>query len=170
MTVEEWTRLRRSDRAMPEDGILAFLHRAPFGFTATAVGNQPFLLSSLFWFDQANRRIYLHGAAQGRTRANIGLNPRVCFSVAEIGRLLPADTALEFSTEYAGVVVFGRARLAEDPDEKRRALQGLLDKYFPQLQPGQNYRPITEREMEVTSVYAIEIDGWSGKQKKAGDP
>jgi hypothetical protein len=77
---------------------------------------------------------------------------------------------MEFSNEYASVVVFGRARLAEDPGEKRRALQGLLDKYFPQLQPGQDYRPITEREMEVTSVYAIEIDGWSGKQKKAGDP
>jgi nitroimidazol reductase NimA-like FMN-containing flavoprotein (pyridoxamine 5'-phosphate oxidase superfamily) len=87
--------------------------------------------------------------------------------VAEIGRLLPADTALEFSNEYASVIAFGRARLVEDDEEKRRGLQGLLDKYFPQLAPGRDYRPITEKEMARTSVFAIEIEGWSGKQKVA---
>ncbi len=167
MSVEDWTRIRRKDRAMPEEGIRALLVRAPYGFTATSVDDQPFLHSSLFWFDEANRRIYFHTAAEGRTRANLLRNPRVCFSVAEMGRLLPADTALEFSNEYAGAVVFGRARLAETEDEKRRALQALLDKYFPDLRPGVDYRPITEKEMAITSVIAIEIDGWSGKQKQA---
>ena len=167
MSVEDWTRIRRKDRAMPEEGIRALLVRAPFGFTATSVDDQPFLHSSLFWFDEANRRIYIHTAAEGRTRSNLLRNPRVCFSVAEMGRLLPADTALEFSNEYTGAVVFGRARLAETENEKRRALQALLDKYFPDLRPGVDYRPITEKEMAITSVIAIEIDGWSGKQKQA---
>ncbi len=152
---------------MAEDGIRALLQRAPFGFTATSVDDQPFLHSSLFWFDEANHRIYFHTAAEGRTRDNLVRNPRVCFSVAEIGRLLPADTALEFSNEYAGVILFGRARLAETDEEKRRALQSLLDKYFPELRPGVDYRPITEKEMAITSVIAIEIDGWSGKRKQA---
>jgi nitroimidazol reductase NimA-like FMN-containing flavoprotein (pyridoxamine 5'-phosphate oxidase superfamily) len=167
MAVDEFTRLRRKDRAMSEDGIRALLRTASFGFTATAVDEQPFLHSSLYWFDETNHRIYFHGAAEGRTRGNVLQNPRVCFSVAEIGRLLPADTALEFSNEYAGVVVFGRARLADDQAEKRRALQGLLDKYFPELHPGVDYRPITEKEMAITTVFAIEIDGWSGKTKRA---
>jgi hypothetical protein len=43
----------------------------------------------------------------------------------------------------------------------------LLDKYFPQLVSGRDYRPITEKEMARTSVFAIEIEGWSGKQKVA---
>jgi nitroimidazol reductase NimA-like FMN-containing flavoprotein (pyridoxamine 5'-phosphate oxidase superfamily) len=168
MTVEDWVRPRRADRAMKSPAeIEALLSRAPFGYTATSVENQPFLHVGLFWYDAPSRRIYFHTAHEGRTRDNVLANPRVCFGVAEIGRLLPADTALEFSNEYASVIAFGRARLVEDDEEKRRGLQGLLDKYFPQLAPGRDYRPITEKEMARTSVFAIEIEGWSGKQKVA---
>jgi nitroimidazol reductase NimA-like FMN-containing flavoprotein (pyridoxamine 5'-phosphate oxidase superfamily) len=72
-----------------------------------------------------------------------------------------------FSTEYASVVIFGRAKVLEDEEGKRRGLQGLLDKYFPQLASGKDYRPITEDEIDNTAVYAIDIEGWSGKQKVA---
>jgi nitroimidazol reductase NimA-like FMN-containing flavoprotein (pyridoxamine 5'-phosphate oxidase superfamily) len=64
---------------------------------------------------------------------NVQQNPRVCLEMDWCGRWLPAKTALAFSVEYTGVVVFGRARFLEDPAEKERALQGLLDKYFPDL-------------------------------------
>jgi hypothetical protein len=158
--------MRRHDRAMPDEAAVeALLQRAAFGVTATCVDDQPFLHTSLFWYDRLPRRIYLHTAATGRTRDNILRNPRVCFSVAEIGRLLPADTALEFSNEYASVIVFGQAHLIDDEAQKRHGLQGLLDKYFPALQPGRDYRPITEDELKATSVFAIEIESWSGKQK-----
>ncbi len=168
MTTEELTSLRRADRAMPDEAALrALLERSAFGFTATAVDGQPFQHTSLFWFDAASHRIYFHGARQGRMHANVLANPRVCFTVAEIGRLLPADTAMEFSNEYASVVVFGQARLVEGEDEKRHALQALLDKYFPDLRPERDYRPMTEAEVSTTAVYAIEIETWSGKQKVA---
>ena len=166
MTGDPRTVIRRHDRAMPDDAAIeALLRRAAFGVTATSVDDQPFVHTSLFWFDAPARRIYLHTAITGRTRDNVLGNPRVCFSVAEIGRLLPADTALEFSNEYASVVAFGQARLIDDEAQKRHGLQGLLDKYFPALQPGRDYRPITDDELKATSVFAIEIESWSGKQK-----
>jgi len=74
---------------------------------------------------------------------------------------------MEFSNEYASAVVFGRARLIEAEDEKRHALQALLDKYFPNHKSGRDYRPMTTEEVNATAVYAIEIDAWSGKQKVA---
>ena len=45
----------------------------------------------------------------------------MCFSAAEMGRLLPADTALEFSVEYASVIAFGKARLVTGEEEARWA-------------------------------------------------
>jgi nitroimidazol reductase NimA-like FMN-containing flavoprotein (pyridoxamine 5'-phosphate oxidase superfamily) len=69
--------------------------------------------------------------------------------------------------EFTGVVVFGQARLLEDDAEKERALQGLLDKYFPDLKPGADYRPITPEELELTAVFAVDIDAWSAKRKRA---
>jgi nitroimidazol reductase NimA-like FMN-containing flavoprotein (pyridoxamine 5'-phosphate oxidase superfamily) len=88
----------------------------------------------------------------------------VCFEASEYGKLLPANTALEFSIQYESVVVFGKIRIIEDEVEKKAALYGLIAKYFPQMTPGVHYRPITEPELKRTSVYAIAIDSWSGKR------
>lgn len=166
MPEEIATQPRRRDRAIPhEPEVEGLLHRLPVGFIAVADGDQPYLNPNLFWFDAAARRIYFHTAAKGRTRDVIERNPRVCFSAAEMGSLIPADTALEFSTAYASVIAFGAARIVDDEAEQRLALQGLLDKYFPDLHPGVDYRPIVDDELARTSVYAIDIEAWSGKRK-----
>jgi nitroimidazol reductase NimA-like FMN-containing flavoprotein (pyridoxamine 5'-phosphate oxidase superfamily) len=133
---------------------------------ATSYEGQPFVNTNLFVYDLDTHALYLHTALQGRTRSNVEANRQVCFSISEMGRLLPADTALEFSVEYAGVTVFGRAVLVNDPVEAERGLQLLLDKYFPHLQPGKDYRSITPDELARTAVYRVDIDCWSGKRKQ----
>lgn len=166
MQAHDWTQLRRAEYAMPDErAIEALLGRASFGYLATSLDDQPFLHVSLFWFDPQHRRIYFHGARTGRTLQNLQRNPRVCFSVAEIGRLIPGQNASDFENEYASVIAFGRTRLVETDDEKRSALQALLDKHFPDLHPGTDYRAITEAELARTNVYAVEIDAWSGKER-----
>jgi nitroimidazol reductase NimA-like FMN-containing flavoprotein (pyridoxamine 5'-phosphate oxidase superfamily) len=67
------------------------------------------------------------------------------------------------------VTVFGHAQILEDSNEARRALQQLLDKYFTHLQPGRDYRTITDDELARTTVYRIDIDDWSGKRKAVGE-
>jgi nitroimidazol reductase NimA-like FMN-containing flavoprotein (pyridoxamine 5'-phosphate oxidase superfamily) len=165
-----YSQVRRADRAIEDDTwIRDFLHRVPFGQLATVYEGQPFVNSNLFVYDEAAHQIYMHTAKVGRTRANVDNDERVCFSVSEMGRLLPADRALEFSVEYSGVVVFGRGKVIDDPDTAKRALQMLLDKYFPHLQPERDYIPIQDVELVRTAVYAIQIDSWSGKQKKVAE-
>ena len=97
-------------------------------------------------------------------RANLEHNPKVCLEVSELGNLLPSNVALEFSLQYRSVLVFGTAHILEDPGEKRTALYGLIRKYFPEMEAGKEYRPITDKELRRTSVYAIEIESWSGKE------
>jgi nitroimidazol reductase NimA-like FMN-containing flavoprotein (pyridoxamine 5'-phosphate oxidase superfamily) len=168
--VAAWTAVRRRDRAVEDEGwIKDFLRRAPAGTLATVHAGQPFVNMNVFAYAEDEHAIYLHTARTGRTRANIEGSERVCFGVHTMGRLLPAVRAKEFSVEYAGVVVFGRGEVVADEAEARRALQRLLDKYFPHLRPGRDYRPITAEELAVTTVYRIRIDGWSGKQKVAPD-
>jgi hypothetical protein len=161
------TATRRPDRAVTDEAwIRSLLQRAPVGTLATVLDAQPFLNMNLFVYDDASHSIYLHTARQGRTRSNLEQDARVCFSVAEMGRLLPADTALEFSVEYASVVVFGRGEIVADKKEVRRALQLLLDKYAPHLRPGRDYRPITDDELARTAVFRVRIVEWSGKRKQ----
>jgi uncharacterized protein len=162
--------VRRSDRAVEDEAwIETMLRRAAIGTLATVHEGQPFINANLFVYDAANRVIYMHTARYGRTRSNVEGHERVCFSVNEMGRLLPAPEALEFSVEYAGVVVFGDACVVEDTDEAKRALQLLLDKYAPHLRPGEDYRPTTDEEIKRTAVYKINITEWSGKKKQVAE-
>jgi hypothetical protein len=169
--------VRRADRAVNDDAWIAdMLHRAAIGCLATVHDGQPFINSNLFVYNADAHAIYMHTARVGRTRANLeAAGPgddapaRVCFTVSEMGRLLPAEEALEFSVEYAGVVVFGAAQVIEDAAEQEQALQRLLDKYFPHLKPGEHYRPIAPEELVRTSVYRIDIEYWSGKRKRVED-
>jgi len=155
-------RLREYKR--DDDWIRAFLHQAKVGHIASTWDDQPFLNPSTFWYDESNERIIFHSNIAGRVRANLERNPKVCLEASESGKLLPSNIALEFSLQYRSVLVFGTARVLEDDEEKRAALYGLIKKYFPQMEAGKEYRPITEKELKRTSVYAIEIESWSGKE------
>jgi hypothetical protein len=158
----------RKDRAVEDEAwIRTMLHGAAVGALATAQGDQPYLTTNLFVYDESQNVIYLHSGRKGRTFTNVEANERICFSVSQMGRLLPGESASGMSVEYASVVVFGRASILSDPAEATRALQLLVDKYFPHLQPGRDYRPIAPDELAVAAVYRIDIEQWSGKRKQA---
>ncbi len=162
--------VRRKDREVTDEAwIRDMLHAAPYGVLATARDGQPFVNSNLFAYDEAEHAIYMHTAHVGRTSSNAAADERVCFTAFEMGRLLPAPRAFNMSVEYEGVVVFGRASLLGDDDERRRGLQRLLDKYFAHLRPVEHYIEPSEEELKLTAVYRIAIDAWSGK-RKAVDP
>jgi nitroimidazol reductase NimA-like FMN-containing flavoprotein (pyridoxamine 5'-phosphate oxidase superfamily) len=157
-------RMRRQELAQDEAWIKAFLQRADIGHIATRWGEQPFITPTTFWYDEGDHEIYFHSNISGRLRANSERYPQVCFEASQVGRLLPSNVALEFSIQYESVVAFGLIRLLEDDEDKRRALYGLIEKYFPGMEAGRHYRPIVESELKRTAVYAIAIESWSGKR------
>lgn len=147
-----------------DEWIKSFLRHASIGHFAHLSGVQPFVTPSTFWYDETNQRIIFHANISGRLRSNLEANPRVCMEVSEAGRLLPSNAALEFSIQYRSVMVFGSVQIIEDPAEKRAALYGLIAKYFPTMQPGREFRPITDKELAHTSVFALKIESWSSKE------
>ncbi|MDF1523260.1 MAG: pyridoxamine 5'-phosphate oxidase family protein [Trueperaceae bacterium] len=157
----------RRDRAVDDDAwIERLLAVAPVGSLATVADGSPFLNVNLFWFDPARRAVYVHTARRGRTRSNVeAAEAQACFAVQEMGRLLPAATALEFGVEYAGVVAFGPIAVVDDPDEAAAALQALLDKYAPHLEAGRDYQGVTAEELARTTVMRLDVAAWSGKRK-----
>jgi nitroimidazol reductase NimA-like FMN-containing flavoprotein (pyridoxamine 5'-phosphate oxidase superfamily) len=157
-------RQRRPQNACSDEWTRDFLLRAEIGHIATRWDEQPFIIPTNFWYDPERHEIYFHSNIAGRIRANIERHPLVCFEAFEAGRLLPSNVAIEFSIQFESAIAFGRIRILEQAEEKRRALYGLIRKYFPRMAPGEHYRPITDKELARTSVYAIAIDSWSGKR------
>ena len=166
MTNNPLTTMRRKDRAVTDDAwIRDFLSQTPEGVLATVDADQPYLHVNTFVYDESTHAIYLHTAGQGRLRTNVEANPRVSFCVSRMGRLLPADTAREFSVEYESVIAFGHGSILTDLEQAKQKMQLLMDKYFGHLEPGRDYRPITDKEIAEISVFKFAIESWSAKRK-----
>jgi hypothetical protein len=159
---------RRRDRAIPDAAwIRALLQRVPVGVLAAISDGEPYLHPTSFVYDPATHAIFIHSARSGRMPIALAANDRVCFTVYEMGRLLPAAVAMQFGVEYASVIITGRATRVDDEEAARHALQQLISRYFPHLHAGVDYRSPTEDEARRTAVYRIAIDTWSGKQHTA---
>lgn len=114
--------------------------------------------------------VYWHTAPVGKLRAVLETGvARACFTVTEFGRVLPAGTPFDFSTEYASVVIYGAVRVVADAAEKRHALEGVMAKYAPHLVPGVDYAPMPESDIELTSVYCLAIETRVGKHNVKPD-
>lgn len=158
---------RRPHLTKDDAWIRAFLETAQIGHIATSIDGQSFINPTTFWYDETNHQVIFHSHIAGRVRSNIDTNPKVSMEASELGRLLPSNVAVEFSLQFRSVVVFGTARVVTNPDEMRRLLYGLIGKYFPAMTAGQEYREITDKELRATSIYAIKIEEWSGKENWA---
>lgn len=147
-----------------EGWIKSLLHRGEIAHIASHWDLQPFLNPTTYYYDEASHRLIFHSNIAGRIRANIERHPEVCVEVSEFGKLLPSNIALEFSLQYRSVIVYGKARIIEDENEKRDVLHKLIHKYFGDMQIDKDYRSATDKELKRTSVYEIQIDSWSGKE------
>ncbi len=154
---------RRKDRSKDEEWIRAFLRRGGVGVLATVHDGRPFPIPLNYAYDEDRAALYLHTALQGASRGNLPGPVALC--VYEMGRMLPADEALEFGVEYKSVVVFGEGSIVEDPEEAGAALVQIMEKYAPHLKAGQDYRPVDPDEIRRTAVLRVDIEGWSGKEK-----
>ncbi len=156
---------RQPEYAREEEGwIKSLLHRGEIAHIASHWDLQPFLNPTTYYYDEAGHRLIFHSNIAGRIRANIERHPEVCVEVSEFGKLLPSNISLEFSLQYRSVIVYGKARIIEDENEKRDVLHKLIHKYFGDMQIDKDYRSATDKELKRTSVYEIQIDSWSGKE------
>ncbi len=158
---------RRPHLTRDETWIRAFLKEVQVAHVATSVDGQSFINPTTFWYDEENHQVVFHSNVAGRVRSNIERNPKVSIEASELGKMLPSNVAIEFSLQFRSVLIFGTARLVTDTEEAKKLLYGLIGKYFPAMTVDKEYRGITEKELRATSVYAMKIEEWSGKENWA---
>lgn len=71
----------------------------------------------------------------------------------------------EFTTYFRSVIAFGKARVLEEPAEKRAALEALGKRYSPDETPEALAKEVEGSFKQVTMV-EITIDHLSGKEAK----
>ncbi|MFJ8753130.1 pyridoxamine 5'-phosphate oxidase family protein [Streptomyces sp. NPDC102441] len=128
----------------------------------------PVVLPTLF--GRIGRRLYVHGSTGSRPlRATGAADPglAVCLTVTHVDGLVLARSAFHHSVNYRSVVVHGIARTVTDPEERRVALDAIVD----QVVPGRSKdsRPADAKELAATAVIRLDLDEVSAKVR-TGDP
>lgn len=90
----------------------------------------------------------------------------VCLTVTHVDGLVLARSAFHHSINYRSVVVHGIAQQVTDPDEKREALDALVD----HVVPGRSYdsRPANAKELAATAVIRLDLNEVSAKLRTGG--
>jgi len=119
-------------------------------------------------------RVLWHGAVAGERFECLKKNPKAAFSAVSLQAYLPShftseESAMGASVAFQSVIVRGACKIIEDPEEKCRILNLLMDKY----QPEGMYKKITpkdplyEKILQATAVYALFPEEMVGKFKLA---
>ncbi|MFI1171661.1 pyridoxamine 5'-phosphate oxidase family protein [Streptomyces melanogenes] len=127
----------------------------------------PVVLPTLY--GRIGERLYVHGSTGSRPlrmtgKADPGL--AVCLTVTHVDGLVLARSAFHHSINYRSVVVHGTAYEVTDPEERRTALDALVD----QVVPGRSYdsRQANAKELAATAVIRLDLNEVSAKVRTGG--
>ena len=120
---------------------------------------QPFVIPSAY--ARQGDRLVLHGSAASRMVKALAGGAPACVTVTLLDGLVLARSGFHHSMNYRSVVVIGRATEIQDPGEKRRALDAIVE----HVAPGRaaSVRPPSESELRATRVVALRLDEASAK-------
>ncbi|MFF5480538.1 pyridoxamine 5'-phosphate oxidase family protein [Streptomyces sp. NPDC012935] len=127
----------------------------------------PVVLPTLF--ARVGETLYVHGSTGSRPlrmtgRADPGLP--VCLTVTHVDALILARSAFHHSINYRSVVVHGTAYDVTDPQEKRTALDALVDHVV--AGRSRDSRPADKKELAATAVIRLDLDEVSAKLRTGG--
>lgn len=124
-----------------------------------AAGGQPFVIPT--GYARADDRLFIHGSQASRMLRTLKTGIDVCVTITLLDGLVLARSAFHHSMNYRSVVVFGRASIIDDPEEKLRALRAFSEHVIPGR--WDDVRGPNEDELKATIVLSLPLDEVSAK-------
>ncbi|HET7879646.1 MAG TPA: pyridoxamine 5'-phosphate oxidase family protein [Acetobacteraceae bacterium] len=150
----------RYDRA----SIHRILDAAMICHIAYVIDGQPYCTPTAFW--REGDHLYWHGSSASRMLRSQRDGLPVCLTVTHLDSLVLARCGFNHSVDYRAAMCFGVAHVIDDPEEKSRALDRMIDRFYPGR--AATLRPSTAQELKATTVIGMEIEQASGKIREKG--
>ena len=89
----------------------------------------------------------------------IRANPRVCFEMDVDVEVIRAEQPCDWGMRFWSVIGFGTASVLENPEEKARGLDAIMEHYS--SKPAQ---PYPESFLKQTAVIRVKVEEMTGKR------
>jgi hypothetical protein len=166
MSETSFPRTERSTiRRLPKRGsydkkvVYAILDQAIVCHVGLSTENGPVVIP--MGYARRGDELLLHGSAKSRLLEEMAQGAPVCVAVTLVDGLVLARSTFHHSINYRSVVIHGRATEIDDPMEKAKALEGIVE----HLVPGRtrDARAADEDELLATRVVRLPIEEASAK-------
>jgi nitroimidazol reductase NimA-like FMN-containing flavoprotein (pyridoxamine 5'-phosphate oxidase superfamily) len=156
-------KLRRKPKNARYDreSIYGVLDRGLIAHVSFTVDGQPYCIPTLY--ARVGNRVHIHGSSASRMTRLLASGAPACVTVTILGGLVLARSAFEHSANYDSVVLLGHFHAISDEDEKRAAIEQLVEAFLPGR--WSEVRPPTRQELKGTAVLAMEINEASVKTR-----
>ncbi|MDQ6479901.1 pyridoxamine 5'-phosphate oxidase family protein [Dyadobacter sp. LHD-138] len=143
------------------ESIYPILDEALFCTISFSVDDQPFSIPTSFV--RYEDKLYIHGSVGSHFIRQIEKGIPVCITVMLVDELVVAKSAFSHSVNYRSVVVFSKAEVIEDIDQKIASFEWLTNKIVPDS--WEYLRPVKNNEVKKTTALAFKIDEASAKMR-----
>jgi hypothetical protein len=148
--------MRRSEKELKDLYLIEeVLRDEKIGRLSMCYKDKPYVIPINFAYDK--EKIYIHTPKEGKKIRYLKNNPNVCFEV-DSGEMVEDDSPCSFSFDYTSVLVYGEARLVEEPSAKFEGLKIISEKYAPgkgdilDLELVQKFKDLILIEIEIERI------------------
>lgn len=113
-----------------------------------------------YTWENGELTLYLHGALEGKKIELLKKNGRVGFEIDCDHELVEGKLPCQFAFLFASVAGRGVAELLEDPAEKIRAMERLMEHYT------EREFEFNERLLSIVSMIRIRVEDFTGRVRK----
>lgn len=154
-------RMRRQDREITDKTeIERIIRKALVCRVALSDDDSPYVFPVCFGYKDGC--IYFHSALEGKKIEILKKNSRVCFEMDIEHELVEGERGCDWGMLYSSVIGYGTASYVEDMEEKKRALNILLEHYT-----GRKY-DFADQSLDQVAVIKIQVKSMTGKKCSLG--
>lgn len=150
----------RYDRA----AVFAILDAGLLCHVAYVLDGQPYCTPTIHW--REDDVLYWHGSSASRMLRHLRAGTPACLTVSHLDGLVLARSGFNHSANYRSAMCFGTARIIDDPEEKARALLGVVNRFYPDR--AETLRQTSTQESKATMVIGMRIEEASAKTRAKG--
>jgi nitroimidazol reductase NimA-like FMN-containing flavoprotein (pyridoxamine 5'-phosphate oxidase superfamily) len=107
--------------------------------------------------------LLIHGSTVSRMLMALAMEVDICVTVTLIDGLVLARSAFDHSMNYRSVMIFGKARVLIDKQEKTAALRAFTEHIIPRR--WDEVRPPNAQELKATTVLMLPLQEVSAKTR-----
>ena len=150
--------MRKKEREIIDKELLeSIIRRTKVCRIAMSLDDIPYVIPVNYGYK--DNCLYIHSAREGKKLNILKQNNKVCVEMDISDEIISADQPCKWSMKYQSVIGFGTAEIIDEPLEKIKALNVLMDHYSPG-----KLHDFQERLIDKLVIIKIHLKTITGKQ------